>query len=118
MLPRVLRATELRKALGLDSSGHVLESRKLRDHLEHFDERLDHWQATSTRRNLLQDLIVPKEKIVGFDEGDMMRWFDPTAKAFRFRGEEYDIQALVTGVEDIQVLASEALQRSGPGGHT
>ena len=98
---KLVRGAELRSELSLPEDGHVLKSRKLRDHLEHFDERLDHWQKTSLRRNFVQDIIAPKGAISGFDASDMMRWFDPQAKAVYFRGEEYDIQKLVDGVLEV-----------------
>ena len=99
--PKLVRAAELRNVLGLPENGHVLKSRALRDHLEHFDERLDHWQATSVRRNYLHDSIGSKEKLVGFDDADFMRWFDPVKKLMLFRGESFDIQEIVNGIDDI-----------------
>ncbi len=105
---KLVRGADLRSALGLPEHGHVLKSRKLRDHLEHFDERLDEWQRTSVRRNFVQDIIAPKGAISGFEESDMMRWFDPQAKAVYFRGQEYDIQQLVDGVSEIHKKVREA----------
>lgn len=40
-----------------------LKNRALRDHLEHFDERLDEWRRTSANRNIANDLIGPKNMI-------------------------------------------------------
>jgi hypothetical protein len=45
--PAPTRAAELRKLLALLENNHALKSRRLRDHLEHFDERLDNWQSSS-----------------------------------------------------------------------
>jgi hypothetical protein len=102
-VPRVRRGRNLRAALGLPDEGHILKDRRLRDHLEHFDERLDAWQAESERHNFVQDFIGPKNGgIVGIEDTDMMRWFDPTTNNFRFRGEEYDLQALADAVAEMQ----------------
>lgn len=89
----------LRDAVGLPDDDHVLKTRILRDHLEHFDERLDNWRETSERRNLVQDTIAPQGAIAGIDETDMMRWYDPDQKAFIFRGERFDIQSLFSATE-------------------
>jgi len=98
---KIARGLELRAALNLSGEDHILKSRKLRDHLEHFDERLDEWQRTSSSRNYVQDIIGPKGAIVGIEPTDMMRWFDPQAKAIYFRGEDYDLQKLVDGVSEV-----------------
>jgi hypothetical protein len=98
---RLSRGGELRNALGLPDHGHVLRSRQMRDHLEHFDERLDDWQASSIRHNYMQDCIGSAGAIAGIDAGDVMRWFDPATNCFRFRGEEYKLEPSVAAVEDI-----------------
>lgn len=94
------RGALLLALFGLDDSSS-LKSRVLRDHLEHYDERLDHWSNTSERRNLASDTIGPPNAIVGLDPSDTMRWFDPTTNAFRFRGEEYELQPLATAVDQL-----------------
>jgi hypothetical protein len=104
---RVERATALRAALALPDDGHPLKSRKLRDHLEHFDERLDQWVLTSARRNFVQDTIGPWGRaIVGIEESDCMRWYDPESKKFLFRGESVDLQALVSAIDTLLPLAN------------
>jgi hypothetical protein len=83
----------------------------LRDHLEHFDERLDHWERTSKRRNFVQDMIGPKNAIAGLEESDMMRWFDNSTLHFRFRGEEFDLQLLARSIEEVQQGSVAARER-------
>jgi hypothetical protein len=94
------RGTSLVALFELDDSS-PLKSRVLRDHLEHYDERLDHWSNTSQRRNIASDTIGPANAIVGLDPSDTMRWFDPTTNAFRFRGEEFALQPLATAVDQL-----------------
>jgi len=100
-MPKIARATELRNLLGLPEDGHALKSRKLRDHLEHFDERLDHWQTNSAKKNYFHDSIGSREHLAGFEDVDIMRWFDPAKKRMLFRGESFDIQELVNGISDV-----------------
>ena len=68
----VLRATELRNELGLPKE-HILKSRKLRNHLEHFDERIDDWEEHSKNKNFAQDYIGPPNAIAGIARTDSMR---------------------------------------------
>jgi hypothetical protein len=88
-----------------------LKDRTLRDHLEHYDERLDDWQRTSKNRNIASDNIGPRGAISGLSETDQMRWFDPTTNRFSFRGEEYDLQELATSVDRLLPLAAELLSQ-------
>ena len=82
--PAPSRAADLRDLLNLPEDKHALKSRKLRDHLEHFDERLDQWQINSVRKNYFHDSIGSREALAGVDNIDIMRWFDPSKKAYGF----------------------------------
>lgn len=100
----VARALALRAAFGLPDD-HVLKSRRLRDLLEHFDEKLDEWRTMSVHRNIVNDYIGPKNGIVGIVETDMMRWFDPSTNNFTFRGETFDLQALASATDQMLPIA-------------
>ena len=104
------RGASLLALFGLDDSS-PLKSRVLRDHLEHYDERLDHWSNTSEGRNIASDTIGPPNAIVGLDPSDTMRWFDPTTNSFRFRGEEYALQPLATAVDQLLPKAASLEER-------
>lgn len=97
-LDKVQRAISLRTLYGLDENS-CLKNRTLRDHLEHYDERLDDWRGRSVNRNIASDTIGPRNSIVGLADTDMMRWFDPSTNHFRFRGEEYDLQELASAID-------------------
>ena len=84
----------------------------MRDHLEHFDERIAEWNETSERKNYVQDTIGPPNAIVGIDAGDAMRWFDPTANHYLFRGERYDMQALAAEIDGIRPRAEAAAEEA------
>jgi hypothetical protein len=102
------RGRTLRQLVNVPDAGHPLQKRTLRDHIEHFDERLDDWQATSKRRNIVQDLIGPHNSITGIDDSDRMRAFDPSTKEFNFRGESYDLQKIVTAIAQVSAAAKAA----------
>lgn len=94
------RGKALRELFAINEQS-PLKNRDLRDHLEHYDERLDHWSNTSQNRNICSDTIGPPNAISGIAPTDTMRWFDPTTNSFLFRGEKYELQALVTEVTSL-----------------
>jgi hypothetical protein len=104
---RVRRARELREMLGVDDT-HTLADRRLRNHLEHYDERLDSWVEESPRHGFVDRLIGPRAGIQGVDDRDVFRLFDPVANLFIFRGESFAIQSLVDGLDDIRERAVKA----------
>lgn len=111
------RARKLREMLDVEEGEeHPLKDRQLRNHLDHYDERLDHWATTSERRNLVSDMIGPPDAIKGIEASDRMRTFDPGEGEFIFRGEHHDIQELATAVERLHSRAEEEQEVRQPGG--
>lgn len=104
------RGEILRKSLGL-ASGHTVQNRALRDHFEHFDERLDDWVESSKHRNIVQRFIGPKNAFSGptIENSDIIHHYDPATKIFSFRGEQFNIQELVSGLSDIYQRASDRI---------
>jgi hypothetical protein len=106
------RSAQILAALDIQDDAHVIRNRTLRDHLEHFDERIDHWMQTSENKNYIQDYIGPKGGIAGFDESDMMRQYDLVSGEFTFRGETYSLVSLFAGLKDILSRTRAALLKS------
>lgn len=105
------RGEELRNILGLPDD-HLLKDRKLRDHLEHYDTRLDAWADSSPHR-IYVDRVVGPRGIVGGDavqDSDIMRHFDPTTLKFIFRGEEFEFQPIATAIEQVAAKAKAAAE--------
>ncbi len=109
------RGAHLRSSLQV-ADDHVLQNRRLRDHLEHYDERIDDWVESSPNRIIVDNIIAPRSAIGGdaIKDSDIMRLYDPSTLAFVFRGESFDIQSLVNGVADIRVRCLERLNELGP----
>jgi hypothetical protein len=100
------RGERLRTALGVADT-HVLRSRALRDHLEHFDERIDRW-SQETIHGALIDLHVGPASLIGgaaVGRGDFLRVYEPDRNVFTFRGEEFDLRPLATGLEEVKGAA-------------
>ena len=109
------RGEVLRYELGLVSP-HPIQARTLRDHFEHFDERLDAWVGQSKNRNIVKQLIGSRAAIGGdaISDSDIIHHYDPATKMYAFRGEKFDIQALATGLDDIFKRISIRLNKIWP----
>jgi hypothetical protein len=104
------RAAHIRKMLAI-TDGHVLKNRQLRDHFEHYDERLDDWVTNSPNRIFVNNVIGPRTVIGGnvVKDHEIIKLYDPMTKCLIFRGEPFDIQSLVSGLIDIQQRAQHRL---------
>ncbi len=100
----------LRKTLNV-SDDSAIRIRDMRNHFEHYDQRIERWNKTSTRRNFADKLIGPTNMISGIDPQDHFRHFDTSKGAIRFNGEEYLIQPIVDELVKIHVAASTELQK-------
>ncbi len=97
---------ELRASLGVDDES-PLASTDLRNHLEHFDERLDRWHAQSERHNFADFVIGPKQStIVGMEETDMFRQFDPSSGQIIFWGERHDLLPIRDAIQTLLPIAA------------
>jgi hypothetical protein len=105
------RGAHLLNSLEIDDT-HSLKERTLRDHFEHFDERLDDWAETSPHKNMVDNMIGSRSAIGGdsIKDQDIMRLFDPATKILIFRGERFDVQALVNGLIDVQAKAMKRIE--------
>lgn len=83
----------LRDSLDVDDSSPLFTV-ALRNHLEHYDERIDQWWAESTTRNHLDRMVGPPSMVVGLSDIDRFRVFDPAAASIIFWGQQYELQPL------------------------
>lgn len=103
-LDKVRRAEHLR-AIFHDVSLERLKDRTLRNHLEHYDERLDDWRQD--HHGMLADTIASPGSIVGIRPTDAMRWLDPSTLRFHFRGAVFDLLPLAEEIEIVRAFAEE-----------
>lgn len=115
------RSEYLRSLLGIPArnQGHRVEKHELRDHLEHYDERLDSWHDESPNKIYIGRIYGNSAGLVaGHDPKDVIEEYDPTTKIFKFRDKPYQLQDMHDGLKDIenrmyQYLATSA-KRSNP----
>lgn len=83
----------------VDLSGIDLKSfRRLRNHLEHFDERLDRWVKEYDGHAIFDMNIVTGAK--GFPKKAFLRALD--GDTFKFHGEDYDMMDLYASILEIE----------------
>jgi len=100
----------LRQSLGVDDTS-PLKAVGMRNNFEHYDERLDRWWNESPCHNHLDRMIGPPDMVVGLDDLDRFRGYDPTTNAIVFWSQRFDVQAIVTEVERILPIAESEADR-------
>jgi len=85
---------ELRDSLGIDD-GSPLREVTMRNHFEHFDERLDRWWKESKAHNHNDRNLFPRAAITNFEDLDNFRNFDPGTTDLTFWGQDFNLQQLI-----------------------
>jgi len=94
---------ELFEELGLSEEELELHrARRLRNHLEHYDERLETWFKESKAHNYADMNIMPRSAIVGIDPKDFLRNLDPNTLRFMFQREDYELPKFKAEVDLIR----------------
>ena len=107
------RGAHLRALTGLTKT-HGLSDRTLRNHIEHLDERLDAWTATSPRPFLTVELVLHDD----YPETGTMRdevvgataiIYDAKSQSVQLFGDTFSLPALKIELEDVLEKISKAL---------
>lgn len=97
----------LREALGVQDAGNSLFSRELRNHFEHYDERLDQWAVQSTRHNLADRNLGPIGSIAGLETIDLQRQFNPAAMEVYFRDQVVPLEPMRQELERLVAVSEQ-----------
>lgn len=111
------RAEELRTSLGMTDDS-PLKARVLRDHLEHFDERLEEWFTTTNTRTFADALVGTVHKLEEINDRDRLRYFDPDRMVVEFRGDRFELIPLLAAVRTIREAAAVEVSKGIPGFRT
>jgi len=92
----------LRAALKVDKSSSIAD-RSLRDHLEHYDERLDQWAQSvqGASKTIATDNIHPKGMGPNVAPESTLRTYLTDSREFFFMGHTYEMVPLVREVRRI-----------------
>lgn len=88
----------VRRSLNISETS-PLANTSLRNHLEHYDERIDRWYKES-KNHIYVDFIIGRQDkaIIGVDTKNIFRFFDPETNEVIFWGEKYNLKSLVNEI--------------------
>jgi hypothetical protein len=96
------RGEGLRKLLKVAASNH-LSDRKFRNHFEHYDERIENWFEENSSAVYRDLAIDPFKPIWGPNLTNQHRAYNPLTKTLTFRGETFDLAAVMNEFEEIRI---------------
>lgn len=88
----------------------------MRNHYEHFDERIDKWWHTSKDHKFV-DLTLGDPSQYGptgmgdYVDSDVFRSYDPQTRTLYFWGQEFKLQEIIDEVNRILPILEEELQK-------
>lgn len=104
------RGDKLRKLLCVDDD-NLLSDRKFRNHFEHYDERIEVWFEKNPSSVYIDLTIDSFEWIWGRALDTRHRVYNPLMKTLIFRGESFDLAAVLDELEEIRIKCRQfALQ--------
>lgn len=94
------RGAKLRSAFGLDDNS-ALRDRKLRDTLEHFDERLDRYLLNDPVGYFFPSPVIDRHELADEVIGNIFKLVDPGASCFVLLGEKHFFDSIRCEVEAV-----------------
>ena len=95
------RGATLRALLGIDDN-NPLSDRRLRNHFEHYDERIEHWFASKNSANYTDLIMGPLQGYACQFPSNVHRGYDYTTQTLTFRGESMNLGAVVKALTEIR----------------
>ena len=90
----------------------ILESRKVRNALEHFDDRLDDYLIEQGNRFVVDRNIGPRDRLVRLSDGQspkFLRHIDPQAGTVSVLDDDLDYRELSAAIADVSARAASWL---------
>jgi hypothetical protein len=103
------RGQHLRRILGI-SEESPLKNRALRDHFEHYDERIDEW-FEGGKGDVIDSQLWERQHLA--KRKGYFRNFDPEEWVLFFVGDELEIRPVIKAVEELQRKVSTPLSDRG-----
>lgn len=101
---------DLRRSLQVDDTSVLKSSPILRNHLEHFDERIEKWESKSSRRIFVDRNIGDKARMISppLEDYEIFRNYNPESGELTFWGDSVLLRDVVAEAERILPLAEGA----------
>jgi hypothetical protein len=102
-----LERAKLRESVQVDDTSILKTSPILRNHFEHFDERIDEWETKSARHLFVDRNIGDSTKMVSPQpaEVEIFRNYDPATFQLTFWGDSINLRDLVAEANRIAPIA-------------
>ena len=105
-----LRRVELQKSLVIDKNSSLYDV-EMRNHFDHFDDRIDTWWKNSECHNSADLLIGSSDMIRGIAPNDEFRGFDPNTGELRFNGKKFNLYKVLKEVGRIYPIVQNELNK-------
>jgi hypothetical protein len=100
----------LRQSLDTEDSSPI-NSPRMRNNFEHFDERIDKWWAESERRNFIDLNVMPENMFPRQEDINMFRAYDPHTGEVTFWGDRLNIHEIAAEAARIHQAAMRELEK-------
>ncbi len=101
---------KLQKSLFI-SNDSLLYDVEMRNHFDHFDDRIDTWWKSSECQNYADLLIGHSDMIKGIAPSDEFRGFDPNTGEIRFNRKKFNLYKLLEEVGRIYLIVQNELNK-------
>ncbi len=95
------RGEKLRKQLNVGDS-NPLSDRSIRNHFEHYDERIEDWFENNSSAVYMDSSIDPFESIRDRSFANYHREYNPVTQILTFRDESVDLAAVLNALKEIR----------------
>jgi hypothetical protein len=96
------RGERLRELLKVDDN-NILSDRSLRNHFEHYDERIEKWFKGKSSAVYSDLAIDPLKSMRRNFPTNHHRAYDPLTQTLTFRGESFDLAAVLKELKEIRI---------------
>jgi len=101
-----LRGKGLRELLKIDDN-NILSDRSLRNHFEHYDDRIEEWFKGKSSAVYSDLAIDPLKSTRRNFPTNHHREYDPLMQTLTFRGESFDLAAVLKELKEIRIKCSD-----------
>ena len=91
--------------LGIEDSSPI-HIRTLRNHLEHYDERLKKWIGEHGVNIMIGDYNIGPKSAFNIPNMVNVRHYDPTTKSFTFLDNDFDLGSMFSELQKIKKIAN------------
>lgn len=101
-----VRGKRLRELLKVDDN-NLLSDRSLRNHFEHYDDRIEKWFKGRSSAVYSDLAIDPLKSMRRNFPTNHHRAYDPLTQTLTFRGESFDLAAVLKELKEIRIKCSD-----------